>query len=241
MQFCFHHIPKTAGSSLQLRLAHRESTGQLPAGSTMVVYPLFGDMRFYRVSQDPGFDPNQPIKEAFLRTYDQPRSEGNATIVCGHYTNVSQPGRHFTWLREPLDRDISHFNYDHHYGHQLSEDFEEHLAQMSGNFMVLWLWGKYMGKPVTASIEEKYAGVRACLETKFERVYDSNLFEDSWTDICSTLGISPDPRLNSNKGDISYIKIIERKNISEPFKQWHREYNKYDYMLYEQFCTDNQQ
>ena len=33
MQYCFHHIPKTAGSSLQLRLSHREHIGQLPNGS----------------------------------------------------------------------------------------------------------------------------------------------------------------------------------------------------------------
>ena len=43
VQYCFHHIPKTAGSSLQLRLAHREYIGQLPKGSTLVVYPLYGD------------------------------------------------------------------------------------------------------------------------------------------------------------------------------------------------------
>ena len=113
MQYCFHHIPKTAGSSLQLRLAHRESLGQLPKGSTLVVYPLYDKMSFYRVSDDPNFNPDEPIKTAFLRTYEKPeRKDGNATIVCGHYTNITQPGEHYVWLRHPLHRDISHFNYD---------------------------------------------------------------------------------------------------------------------------------
>lgn len=236
MQYCFHHIPKTAGSSLQLRLSHREHIGQLPAGSTMIVYPLFGDMRFYRVSQDPAFDVNEPIKEAFLRTYDKPRTEGNASIVCGHYTTSAQPGRHFTWLREPLARDISHFNYDCNYNNQLSDDFVEHVSQMQGNFMILWLWKHYLGKKTDAPIEEKYAGVRQCLKTKFERVYDSDSFEDSWTDLAHMLGVDVEPRLNSNRADTNYEKIVSRKELDDDFVSWHYSYNHWDNLLYEEFC-----
>ena len=118
MQYCFHHIPKTAGSSLQLRLAHRESIGQLPKGSTLVVYPLYEEMRYYRVSEDKEFNHNEPIKTAFLRTYKN-KTSGDATIVCGHYTNITQPGDHFVWLRHPLHRDLSHFNYDCKFNNQL--------------------------------------------------------------------------------------------------------------------------
>ena len=64
VQYCFHLIPKTAGSSLQLRLSHRESIGELQKGSTLIVYPLYGDRRYYRVSQDPNFDPTNTIKSA---------------------------------------------------------------------------------------------------------------------------------------------------------------------------------
>ena len=141
MHYCFHHIPKTAGSSLQLRLSHREHTGQLPKGSTLIVYPLYSEMQYYRVSEDHKFDSSKPIKEAFLRTYQQPKSSGNASIVCGHYTNIHQDGKHYTWLREPLARDISHFNYDLNYGHEESKDFTTHLSLMAGNFLVLWLYG----------------------------------------------------------------------------------------------------
>lgn len=236
MKYCFHHIPKTAGSSLQLRLSHREHTGQLPKGSTMVVYPLFGDMRFYRVSQDPMFDEKQPIKEAFLRTYNQPRVEGDASIVCGHYTTSAQPGRHFTWLREPLARDISHFNFDCNYNNELSKDFAEHLSQMRGNFMVLWLWKHYMSCDPLTPIEKQYEGVRQCLQTKFERVYDSDQFEDSWTDLSAMLKVDVDPRLNSNEGGKSYKKIITKKELSDEFIDWHRSYNQWDYLLYKEFC-----
>ena len=167
MEYCFHHIPKTAGSSLQLRLAHRESVGQLPSGATLVVYPLYDSVRFYRVAEDPDFDCDQPIKSAFLRTYKRSNPVGNASIVCGHYTNISQPGTHITWLRHPLARDVSHFNYDCKYGHELSKDFATHFSMMSGNFIMLWLYGRYIGRHDSVTMENRYETVRKVLKEKF--------------------------------------------------------------------------
>ena len=236
MQYCFHHIPKTAGSSLQLRLAHREYIGQLPKGSTLVVYPLYEDMRYYRVSEDKEFNHNEPIKTAFLRTYKN-KTSGDATIVCGHYTNITQPGDHFVWLRHPLHRDLSHFNYDCKFNNQLSKDFTVHLSSMSGNFMVLWLYGKYCGKHDSVSMETRYNHVRKVLKEKFKRVYDTDKFEDSWTDIANLLKIDIFPRLNSNQADKDYNKVENFKNLNDEFKFWHRGYNNYDYLLYEEFCT----
>ena len=167
MEYCFHHIPKTAGSSLQLRLSHREFIGQLPKGSTLIVYPLYQELRYYRVSEDKNFNKNESIKKAFLRTYKQ-KNEGDASIVMGHYTNITQPGKHYTWLRHPLHRDISHFNYDSKYEHNLDNDFSTHLAMMSGNFMVQWLYGRYLGQKELLPIEVKYQRARAVLKEKFE-------------------------------------------------------------------------
>jgi hypothetical protein len=111
MEYCFHHIPKTAGSSLQLRLAHRESVGQLPSGSTLVVYPLYDSVRFYRVSEDPDFDCDQPIKDAFYEHINV--LTGRFSINCVWTLYKYYTTRHtITWLRDPLARDVSHFNYD---------------------------------------------------------------------------------------------------------------------------------
>ena len=235
MQYCFHHIPKTAGSSLQLRLSHRESIGQLPKGSTLIVYPLYQEQRFYRVSQDIKFNPKKPIKEAFLRTYKQ-RTVGNASIVMGHYTNVTQPGKHYTWLRHPLHRDISHFNYDCEYGHQLIDDFVTHLSMIAGNFLVLWLYGKYLGRKDLVPIETKYKIVKSALHN-FEKVYDSDKFENSWKEIAKELNVSVNPRLDSNRVKKDYKQKIKFSELSEDFKFWHKNYNKYDYLLYEEFCA----
>ena len=116
---------------------------------------------------DPDFDSTQPIKKAFLRTYQGPKTEGNASIVCGHYTNVTQPGKHYVWLREPLVRDVSHFNYDCKYGNELTRNFADHLSQMSGNFLVLWLFGKYIGRHDSVTMEDRYNTVRKVLKEKF--------------------------------------------------------------------------
>ena len=236
MQYCFHHIPKTAGSSLQLRLAHREHIGELPKGSTLIVYPLYDQMRYYRVSTDVGFNPEEPIKTAFLRTYKN-KTEGNATIVSGHYTNITQPGKHYVWMRDPLLRDISHFNYDCKFNHELSKDFATHLSLMSGNFVVLWLYGKYCGKHDSVTMEQRYNFVRKVCKEKFETIYDSEKFEESWTEISKELKVSPEPRLNSNQSDKEYNKIVKLQDLSDNFKNWHRAYNEYDYKLYEEFCA----
>ena len=201
------------------------------------MYPLYSKIQYYRVSEDAEFDASKPIKEAFLRTFDKPKSSGNASIVCGHYTTVHQEGKHYTWLREPLKRDVSHFNYDCNYGHEESKDFTTHLSLMRGNFMVLWLYEKYCQLSNTEDTEKKYQVVRKTLRDKFFKVYDSDNFEESWTEIADELKVEIDPRLNSNESGKAYEKIANYSDLSEEFKTWHRDYNHYDYLLYEEFCT----
>jgi hypothetical protein len=46
-----------------------------------------------------------------------------------------------------------------------------------------------------------------------------------------------EPRLNSNEGGKAYEKLVKYSDMTEEFKTWHRSYNHYDYLLYEEFCT----
>jgi hypothetical protein len=236
-KYCFHHIPKTAGSSLQLRLAHREWAGELPQGSTLVVYPFKGDTRFYRVAEDPDFDPDQTIRTAFERTYNRPRTTGSSSIVMGHLTTRSQAGKHYTWLRDPLARDVSHFNYDMRSGNTTSTNFYEHIQNMAGNFQVLWLYGRYLGLNDSPPIEQKYRRVADELRRRVT-VYDNDRFEQSWDEICKELDLSPEPRLNSNEGGSDYTIHVRREDLTLRFVQWHRSHNHYDYLLYEEFCSN---
>ena len=203
----------------------------------MIVYPLYSDMQYYRVSEDPGFDASKPIKEAFLRTYSNPRSSGNASIVCGHYTTIHQDGKHYTWFRHPLKRDISHFNYDSKFGNEMDPEFATHLALMNGNFLVRWMYSKYCSLSDTTDIEKKYDVVREALKEKSVKVYDSDDFENAWTEIAHELKVEVEPRLNSNEGGRAYEQLINYSDMTDEFKIWHRSYNHYDYLLYEEFCT----
>ena len=103
--------------------------------------------------------------------------------------------------------------------------------------MVLWLYEKYCQLSNTEDTEKKYQVVRKTLRDKFFKVYDSDNFEESWTEIADELKVEIDPRLNSNESGKAYEKIANYSDLSEEFKTWHRDYNHYDYLLYEEFCT----
>jgi hypothetical protein len=131
---------------------------------------------------------------------------------------------------------VSHFNYDCKYGHELSKDFDTHFSMMSGNFIVLWLYGRYIGRHDSVPMENRYETVRKVLKEKFFRVYDSDRFEESWNEVAEMLKIDPEPRLSSNRADKDYQTVQKFSEITDEFKMWHRAYNHFDYLLYEEFC-----
>ena len=108
--------------------------------------------------------------------------------------------------------------------------------RFSLHFLVLWLYGKYLGKHDSVTMEQRYKTVVATLKKKKVTVFDSDKFEDSWEKICKILKLDPEPRLLSNRSGKDYKKIQDMKDCSDKFKTWHRSYISYDYLLYEQFC-----
>lgn len=228
-KYCFHHVPKTAGSTLQLRLCHREWIGELDKGSTLVVTPLAKSVTLYRVCDDKDFDPSEPIITAYRRRLGI-QKPGSASIVMGHLTTANQEGEHYTWIRHPLERDISHWRYDYKNDQALADNYQEHLRKVGPNFYLAWFWQHYMGRRGgVATIEEAFEEVVTQLK-KFKRIYRHEDFEDSWDEICDMLDISKEPRLNTN---ISTNNLID--SIPEDFKKYHRQKNQLDYELYEMF------
>ena len=157
--------------------------------------------------------------------------------AIGHNTTKRTPGIHFVWLREPLDRDISHFNYDMEKGEANSDNFEESYASLAGNFMILWMYKNYLLNDHNVDIETKYHTVRQSLKNNFTKVFCTKNFEDSWNYVADTLKVDREPRLSTNRSNEDYKKYADRKNLSKDFITWHRAYNLYDYKLYEEFCT----
>ena len=196
------------------------------------------DTRFYRVCEDPEFDETQNIKTAFERTYQQPRSKRSANIVMGHLTTVGQVGKHYTWLRHPLERDVSHYNYDRKFGNTVAEDFETHERSLAGNFQTIWLYKFYLGRMDTPPIEKMFSVVKDTLHNKFEKVWTSENFETSWDYVANILDVDTEPRLQSNIGGSAYAKAASSSKLSKDFILWHETHNKYDYELYEIFNID---
>ena len=191
MHYCFHHIPKTGGSSLRIRLEDRADKKQI----------------------------------------------SKLDYAVGHNTTAKTPGTHFVWLRDPLDRDISHFNYDMGKNEARANTFEESCKLLAGNFMTLWIYKDYLLLNPTDNGEIKYQSVRQALKSNFEKVFSIENFEQSWDQVADILKVDREPRLNTNRSNEDYKKYADRKNLSEEFISWHRIYNHYDYLLYQEFCT----
>ena len=191
MHHCFHHIPKTGGSSLRIRLEDRADKKQI----------------------------------------------SKLDYAVGHNTTVRTPGTHFVWLRDPLDRDISHFNYDMEKDEAQANTFEESCKLLAGNFMTLWIYKVYLLSDPTDDVETKYESVKQALKDNFVKVFSIENFEQSWNEVADILKVDREPRLNTNRSNEDYKKYTNRKNLSEEFISWHKDYNHYDYLLYQEFCT----
>lgn len=191
MHHCFHHIPKTGGSSLRIRLEDRADKKQI----------------------------------------------SKLDYAVGHNTTAKTPGTHFVWLRDPLDRDISHFNYDMEKDEAQANTFEESCKLLAGNFMTLWIYKDYLLSDPTDDVETKYQSVRQALKDNFVKVFSIENFEQSWNEVADILKVDREPRLNTNRSNEDYKKYTNKKNLSKEFISWHKDYNSYDYLLYEEFCT----
>ena len=191
MHYCFHHIPKTGGSSLRIRLEDRADKKQI----------------------------------------------SKLDYAVGHNTTAKTPGTHFVWLRDPLDRDISHFNYDMEKDEAQANTFEESCKLLAGNFMTLWIYKDYLLSDPTDDVETKYQSVKQALKDNFVKVFSIENFEQSWNEVADILKVDREPRLNTNRSNEDYKKYTNKKNLSKEFISWHKDYNSYDYLLYQEFCT----
>ena len=190
MHHTFHHIPKTGGSTVRMRLEDRVDKKQI----------------------------------------------SKLDYAIGHNTTKRTPGTHFTWLRNPLDRDISQFNYDLSKDEAKADTFEDNCRLLAGNFFTLWLYKNYLLQDPSVDINSKYITVQQCLRNNFQKVFCLENFEQSWNEIADLLKVDREPRLNTNRSHADYKKYTDKKDLSKEFIEWHKNYNHYDFKLYEEFC-----
>ncbi len=94
--------------------------------------------------------------------------------------------------------------------------------------------GKYMSEAYKILHKNKKGSI---LKNNFEKVFSIENFEQSWNEVADILKVDREPRLNANRSNEDYKKYANMKNLSEEFISWHKDYNSYDYLLYQEFCT----
>lgn len=239
-QINFFHIHKTAGTTLQYRMSAHEWAGNLPKGSTLVLtwkdQKEAAEMQ-YRVNEDLEFDPNQTFGYALQRKLNQEFIPGNARICMGHCVHSGYEGKFVTWLRDPLERSISYLN--HAFVDKVAAPFqtENYLLRMYGNWQLDCLYEDFLGYNDNSNWKYRYPIVRQALQD-FYRVWDSKNFEDNWLEICDWYGLPKDQFINNQRvsGVAVKRKFKQAHELDQDFLKQFKKENKYDYMLYKEFC-----
>jgi hypothetical protein len=224
--YAFHHIPKCAGSTLQKRMVEHEHSGELPRGATLIRYDAQGREWEYKVADDVNYDPQESLHhQTFPRHRGTPVAHDHSAvqIVMGHAVDHTWPGQHITWIRNPYERDISHYNYDYALG-RINRTWSEWHDQMVPNWITYWLYTRYLQQP------------EATDKAMYHAVHDSKLiirpmesFESDYKIICKKLNLTP----LTLRDNVQTEKYLSNEDLSQHTQEDHRLFNEWDWRLYE--------
>ena len=221
----FHHIPKCAGSTLQKRMVEHEHSGELPRGATLIRYDAQGREWEYKVSDDPNYDSQESLHhQTFPRHRGTPVTQDHSAvqIVMGHAVDHTWPGQHITWIRNPYERDISHYNYDYGLG-RINRTWSEWHDQMPPNWIIMWLYTRWLGLPETTPGKM----FDAIVESKLI-IRPMDQFESDYQNVCEKLDLTP-LTLRDNVQTESYITELDLEQYTH---EQHEDVNWYDWQLY---------
>ena len=224
--YAFHHIPKCAGSTLQKRMVEHEYRKELPKGATLIKYDAVGRQWEYKVSDDDNYNTKESLHhQTFPRHRGNPVSQDHSKvkIVMGHAVDHTWNGHHITWIRNPYQRDISHYNYDYNLG-RINRTWQEWHWQMPTDWITLWLYTRWLGKSETDA------------HVMLDEIKKSNLiirhieqFESDYKIICDKLNLSY-LTLRDNE---QTVKHLTENDLALYTEEEHKEDNEYDWELYE--------
>ena len=224
--YAFHHIPKCAGSTLQKRMVEHEHRGELPRGATLIRYDAVGREWEYKVADDNNYDPQESLHhQTFPRHRGTPVDQDHTAvqIVMGHAVDHTWPGQHITWIRNPYERDISHYNYDYALG-RINRTWQEWHWQMPTDWITLWLYTRWLGLPET-DVDRMY---QAIVDSKLI-IRPMHAFESDYKIICEKLDLTP----LTVRDNVQTDKYVSQDDLALYDQDEHREDNEYDWQLYE--------
>ena len=223
--YAFHHIPKCAGSTLQKRMVMHEHSGELPRSATLIRYDAVGREWEYKVADDPNYDPQESLHhQTFPRHRGTPvtQDHSDVKIVMGHAVNHTWPGQHITWIRNPYDRDISHYNYDYALG-RINRTWSEWHDQMPPNWIIIWLYTRWLGRPETTPGKM----FDAIVESKLI-IRSMDTFESDYQNVCEKLNLTP----LTVRDNVQTESHITKSDLEQYTPEQHEDVNWYDWQLY---------
>lgn len=227
LKYALHHIPKCAGSTIQMRMIQAEYNKELPAGSTLIRYEAVGREWEYRLADDPDYNPDESLHQHTLPRHRGKQQTGNHDVIVamGHLIDHTWPGEHLTWIRNPLERDISHFNYDLNLGRH-TKSWRDWNGVTPPNWICMWLYTQYLKQPYTDD-EHMFEAVTNC---KLNIRTLENLEKD-YASMCVNLNINVS-KANDNSS-MKKGKMISIGDMSYDDIENHKVENYYDWKLYE--------
>ena len=233
-----HHIPKTGGSTYQMRLLWNEWKGKMPIGTTLIKYNTGGREWEYSLADDPEFSKRQPLHEQFIRhrgkqdgwyaDWPKPKKD-KIKIITGHSATINDfPGeRHIVAVRNPVWRDASHYNYDT--GLKRTRlPFKEWIQDTETDYQVRWIYHKILQQtkivsPATMLDVIKKAGL------KFYRL--EGMDKDFWNHYCTANKLTTHFSVKDNVTPREW-RVMDEDYANKTLVKNHKALNTYDWALW---------
>ncbi len=234
----FHHIPKTGGSTLQMRLLWNEVKGKLPKGTTLIKYNAGGREWEYSLLDDPHFTKREPLHEQFVRHRgkqdgwyaDWPKDKKDKVkIIAGHSATIKDfpEHKHVVVIRNPLWRDASHYHYDT--GLQRTKlPFKQWILQTETDYQVKWIYKNILLHTSEKSPASMLDDVK---RSKLEFYNLEGFDKDFWNPFCTKNKLTNHLSVNDNVTPRDW-RVMDRDYVNKVLKKTHKSMNICDWALW---------
>ena len=233
-----HHIPKTGGSTIQMRLLWNEFKGKMPIGTTLIKYDAGGREWEYSLADDPDFNKRTPLHEQFIRhrgkqdgwyaNWSKDKKD-KVKIITGHSATIKDfpDAKHIVTVRNPLWRDASHYNYDT--GLQRTNlPFKEWIKQTDTDYQVKWIYERIL---LRKQIKNQYSMLDDIKKAGL-KFYRTEAFDkDFWNHWCAKNRLTTHLSVRDNVTPREW-RVMDEDYANKTLLKTHKAMNVVDWALW---------
>ena len=233
-----HHIPKTGGSSIQMRLLWNEVKGKMPRGTTLIKYHAVGREWEYSLLDDLDFSKRDPLHDQFIR--HRGKQEGwyadwpthkkdKVKIITGHSATVNDfpDDRHIVIVRNPIWRDASHYNYDTGLG-RTKYPFKEWIQNTETDYQVRWIYHKIL---LHTEIRSPASMLDSIKKAKLKFYRSEGVDKDFWNHFCAANKLTTHGSVKDNVTPREW-RVMDQDYANKVLVKNHKAMNVYDWALW---------